>query len=228
MAAPVPSEIVFPVSSKATKRTLVFRNRWHYDIICLSDRNLLRVDPWCDAVPAYETRTSTVTFKGYPKDQKGQAYINIFARVITSQKECDRRLWIDGDVHKDSQLACRLAVVTSPTYAALETLIDLPGNAIMVESEVHPTLDVDDRDTLTAMCVDSDMTTAARLHHHDLIALADDEADTARALDSGVITSRHSLVTNGGYFGWLSSLFNLLFPPADADAKEVVPCGGGK
>uniref|UniRef100_A0A1I7Y4K2 Uncharacterized protein n=1 Tax=Steinernema glaseri TaxID=37863 RepID=A0A1I7Y4K2_9BILA len=76
--------------------------------------------------------------------------VEIIARCITPGNEANRRASIDGKDLKPTQLVTLLQLKTSKTFAALETLVDLPGRAIMVESEIHPTMDADDTDTLTA------------------------------------------------------------------------------
>ncbi|TKR80210.1 hypothetical protein L596_014320 [Steinernema carpocapsae] len=224
-----PTEMVFPSSQKTTTRTLVLRNRKRYDIVVkirASDRKLLRIDPWCDVVRTNETRLITVTYKGLPKGQVKLPTIDIYARTITPENEPSRRTWIDSDNEKESQLAGRLTVITSKTYAALETLIDLPGKACMVESEVHPVLDVDDSDTLTARRVDSDTFTAARLRHTDMVALAKEEVDTCHGIDSDAGTARN--INDESRCKWLTGLFDMIFPPADSKAKEATPpCGAG-
>ncbi|KAK0408562.1 hypothetical protein QR680_004025 [Steinernema hermaphroditum] len=216
----LPSKMIFPESSKTTTRGLTLRNNKRHDIIVkirVSNPALLAIGPASDVVRAGETRMFSVTYKGLPRGQINHPSISIYARSIGPQNIADRRAWIEGNSETKSQLVCHLPIVTSPTYAALETLIDLPGNAIMVESKVHPTFDADDSDTFTAKRVDCDMATAARLRHEDMVALAGDETETANIVNDN----------QGGVLSWLSCLYNAVFPPANGK-EDTVPCGGGK
>uniref|UniRef100_A0A1I7YE00 Major sperm protein n=1 Tax=Steinernema glaseri TaxID=37863 RepID=A0A1I7YE00_9BILA len=218
----MPKEMVFPTSSKPSSRMLVLRNRKKHDIVVkirVSDPSMLTVEPPFDVVRSNETRTISLTYTG--GRNSSHPVVEIFARCITPGNEANRRAWVDGKDLKPTQLVACLQLKTSKTFAALETLVDLPGRAIMVESEIHPTMDADDTDTLTARGVDSDTTTAARLRDVDVLALVnDDEVNTARN------TKDSSCWLNG----WFGGLLNLVFPAADAERSKrerAPPCGGG-
>lgn len=62
--------------------------------------------------------------------------------------------WFTGDCHKASELAFIVPVTRTNDFAAMETIVDMPGNATMIESVQTLHEGVNDSDTTTAIHIE--------------------------------------------------------------------------
>ncbi|KHN73552.1 hypothetical protein Tcan_08338 [Toxocara canis] len=252
-----PAEIIFPKSNQPVSRRLIIRNKTNsdYAVKIRGNSPFIWIEPAQGFLRSKCTQAISVTFDATQPHllKNSPQLLQVFCRPVTRRTEAICRRWfrapVENNKHTQQQLAQTLNVSCSDGFVASETVLDLPCNALSIQSEPYPTFYVDDSDTTTARAIDCDAETAWGISANEIVALLppDVQASTARRIGSDVqvVTARcpaypraatargvmsevatARAINQPGSCYWMSRMFDKVFPPEEG--KETVPpCGAG-
>uniref|UniRef100_A0A915BR44 MSP domain-containing protein n=1 Tax=Parascaris univalens TaxID=6257 RepID=A0A915BR44_PARUN len=253
-----PTEIFFPKTSQPNTRRLVLRNKTNcdYAVKVRGNSPFIWIEPAQGFLRSGCAQAINVSFDATQPEllKNSPQLLQVFCRPVTRRTEAICRRWfrapVENNAQTQQQLAQTLSVGCSDGFVALETLLDLPCNALAVQSEPFPTLCADDSDTTTARAIDCDTETACGISKDEIMALIPEEvqvatarcvgsdvqiaaarrpvgvqAATARGVMSEVATARAVNQTSGCY--WMNRMIDRVFP-AEEGRETVPPCGAGR
>ncbi|KAH7727177.1 hypothetical protein AAVH_05402 [Aphelenchoides avenae] len=215
------AEMRFPESASHMVKTryLVLRNNTDAPIVAKvqpSCPQLLKVDPPACFIKARDFVGVKVSLDPthYKAPRKFSDHsISVYCRPFNQLKAVKRP--------RDTERAQKLGLSVSKGIVPPATVLELPGNASLVESVPYATLGVDDSGTTTAREIASETATGAEIVDNDFLMLVpDSQVGTAYNIDDGARTARS--INDPGC--WMFDFLDSLFPGSGSLSPGI--CGG--
>ncbi|KAL3989449.1 hypothetical protein ACH3XW_27720 [Acanthocheilonema viteae] len=226
-----PKEILFPAINKSVVRRLLLRNKTKTDFAIKVRTNCpaLVIEPAQGFLRAGRIQSVSLRFDGAQKTSKRS--IEIYCRPVDKRSEAECRRWFLTPTEfkeSTSQLAQTLQIKTSTGFTPLETVLDLPCQAIAFQAEQHPTHMTNDSDTVTAHQIDSGTATGCAISETELLAMLPPDwvLNTAQGID-GNDWNGNILSWSRPNCRWLEKFFDSIFPP-DETQETIAPCGASR
>ncbi|KAI1731326.1 hypothetical protein Ddc_00133 [Ditylenchus destructor] len=226
--------MIFPVSQNVRSRRLILRNTNNKGFlvkIMPSSLKLLSITPLSPTgrsiylVEAHSTVYITVSLdqRGFniDKDPEEMRYLHLDVYCVDQlHGKPTLREWLDSDSHPQSELVATLDIVRSRQLAVLETLLELPGKAHLINPITRPTYGVDDSDCVTAHHVDSGTATVIPLTSDEVRELlpSDTMLRTATVVEESWCLAALKAVA-GGLFTCVAEVYAIIFPAPIAETK---------
>ncbi|VDN01203.1 unnamed protein product [Thelazia callipaeda] len=243
-----PKEIIFPTANKLVVRRLLLRNatRMDFAVKLRTNSAALVPEPSQGFLRAGHTQSVLLRFNSAKNASVVLNHLNnsnkdstifqkqtlkIYCRTVNRKTEADCRRWFlsptDESKESHNQLAQTLKIKTSKGFTPLETVLDLPCMALIIQAQQYPVLTVDDSDTVTAHQIDSDTNTACMISESELLEMLppDCTISTAKGIEEASWNNNSFwYVTSRPICGVLEKFFDSIFPPDDRQ-EAIAPCG---
>jgi len=211
----------FPLSQHVQSRRLVLRNNTasmfivklvssssssliSFSPLSQNKRSIYSVDPESYVSVKISLDPSQVPRNELEEEMKHLRVSVYCSKLVTSS---GIRQWLLASVHPESELVQKFNVVRTKDFAALKTILDLPGQAHLVKAVLRPSFDVDDSDCLTAHRVDSDTQT--------VVPLSDEELK--ETLPPSDMLQTCGLPFSNGFCSWMTEVISTVFPAPSTD-----------
>uniref|UniRef100_A0A0M3HYP5 DUF4968 domain-containing protein n=1 Tax=Ascaris lumbricoides TaxID=6252 RepID=A0A0M3HYP5_ASCLU len=165
---------------------------------------------------------------------KSPQLVQVYCRPANPRTEAICCRWFKAPVENtkqmQQQLAQTLTVTFSDGYVASDTILDLPGNSLAVQSERYPTFCADDSDTRTAWPIDCDTEAAWGISDKEMKSLlsGDVKVVAERCVEDGVDIMMSHNATSGftAACDWMTGVVARIFQQEEGH-DSVSPCGVG-
>uniref|UniRef100_A0A7E4W5N6 MSP domain-containing protein n=1 Tax=Panagrellus redivivus TaxID=6233 RepID=A0A7E4W5N6_PANRE len=221
--------LAFPTSGKERTRKLILDNKTNsaLNFLLVTDAGeALNASPSVGVVKPRSAFEVTVTATSGKKATRIGNFVLLLKPNLHAP---DADAWARGS-HTPKEFAHKIEVTRTREFAALATVIQLPGAAQAFESVPFPVAGLDDSDTITAVNIEGGTETAKTFSLHDLNdALASDSIiSTCQNIADDTATGRNIMSDNfqlDDAKHWIQKLLDLLFPPAVPGQKRGGLCG---